>query len=194
MLSSRRSFERASSDDPLAVDVERAALELAVAGVVQLGDDDERDVAPGERQLSGFANPLELGDRTEVDLLLREDPAESASLSAAGLGQRARDAGVTVDELLRAVLRLPVAREQAAASQEDAAVVQHVLHPDLLVETDRRLVLGADEEADARHALEQQPDEIAKPALPVAGAARDRGRSRPAAAVRPPASRPRPPP
>ena len=35
------------------------------------------DVAPGERQLSGLADPLELGDRAEVDLLLREDPARA---------------------------------------------------------------------------------------------------------------------
>ena len=111
VLSPGRSVEGATSDDPLAVDVERPALELAVARVVQLGDDDERDVTPGESQLGGFADPLELGDRTEVDRFLREDPAESASLVASRLGQRARDARVAVDELLRAVLGLPVPRE-----------------------------------------------------------------------------------
>ena len=37
---------------------------------------------------------------------------------------------------------------------------------------DRGRVLGADEEADRRHALEQQPEQVAQPALRVARAAR----------------------
>jgi hypothetical protein len=112
VLSSRRRLEWAPSDDPVEVDGERAALELAVARVVQLGDDDERDVPPGEGQLSRLANTLELRHRAEVDLLIREDPAQSTSLLAPGFGQRTRDAGVTVDELLRAVLRFSVTREE----------------------------------------------------------------------------------
>ncbi len=111
MFSPGGSVEGALSFDPLAVDVERPALEIAVAWVIQLRDDDERDVTPGKSQLGGLADPLELGHRTEIDLFLREDPAESPSLVAAGFGQRARDARVAVDELLRAVLGLPVPRE-----------------------------------------------------------------------------------
>src|SRR5688572_5791247 len=45
-------------------------------------------------------------------------------------------------------------------------------HPDAVVERDRGLVVGTDEEADGRHALEQQADQVAQPSAPVPPATR----------------------
>ena len=47
-----------------------------------------------------------------------------------------------------------------------------MLHADGVVEPDRGLVVGAHEEADARHLAEQQADQITQTAAPVPGAAR----------------------
>ena len=62
--------------------------------------------------------------------------------------------------------------------------------PIVLVDADRRRVLGAHEQADGRHPLEQQAAEVAHASLGVAAAARRAGRPRPAAAAPPRASTP----
>src|SRR5712692_1921416 len=59
-------------------------------------------------------------------------------------------------------------------SEDQAAVDDRPAHADRLVHADRRSVLGADEEADGGRALEQDPAEVAHPALPVAAAAHRR--------------------
>src|SRR6185436_795548 len=55
--------------------------------------------------------------------------------------------------------------------ENEAAVGDRVPHADVLVHPDRRRVLGPHEEADGRHALEQQAAEVAHAALRVAAAA-----------------------
>ena len=51
------SVERPSADDPLEIDGERAAFELAVARVVQLRDDDERHVTAARAPAERFRGP-----------------------------------------------------------------------------------------------------------------------------------------
>src|SRR3954468_18627602 len=48
------------------------------------------------------------------------------------------------------------------------------MHPDVLVDADRRRVLGADEQADGRHSLEQEAAEVAHSPLGITAAADDR--------------------
>ena len=57
-----------------------------------------------------------------------------------------------VDDVLCVRQSSARAARGSACSQEHGAVVEHVLHPDRLVEPDRRGVLGPDEEADGRRA------------------------------------------
>src|SRR5215831_16094553 len=58
-------------------------------------------------------------------------------------------------------------------SEENGAIVEHVLHPDGLVQADGSHVLGAHEETDGGNLLEQQAEEIAqrprRMALPACG-------------------------
>src|SRR5918995_2895115 len=51
--------------------------------------------------------------------------------------------------------------------EQHAPVVEHVSHTDGVVEPDRGLVLGAYEQADARHLAEEQADQVAQAATAV---------------------------
>src|SRR5262249_60781430 len=59
-------------------------------------------------------------------------------------------------------------RAAGPASEDQAPVGHRMPHPDLLVDADRDSVVAADEEADRRHALEQQAAEIPESTLRVA--------------------------
>src|SRR6266536_4057719 len=58
--------------------------------------------------------------------------------------------------------------------EDQAAVGAVALHPDRLVDADRRRVLRPDEETDGRHLFEQEPAEVAHTALCIALVARRR--------------------
>src|SRR5690349_1574468 len=64
-----------------------------------------------------------------------------------------------------------IPRGRATASEDEAPVRDGATHTDRLVDADRGSVLGADEQADPRHVLEQAAAEIAHAALRVAAAA-----------------------
>jgi len=63
--------------------------------------------------------------------------------------------------------RVPCQEERLHRLEKKRAVVEHVLHPDRLVEPNRRIVVGADEQADGRNAVQEQPAEIREPASRV---------------------------
>src|SRR5437763_3639243 len=62
----------------------------------------------------------------------------------------------------------------AAPLEDERAVVEGVTHADRLVDADRARVLGAHEQADGRHAIEEEPAEVAEAAPAVAAVARRR--------------------
>src|SRR5580765_6589326 len=58
--------------------------------------------------------------------------------------------------------------------KDEAAIRDRVAHADVLVDADRRRVLGADEQADRRHALQEQAAEVAHSPLGVTKASHAR--------------------
>src|SRR5436190_21194342 len=96
---------------PFAVVGERVTLEAAEADVVQLRQNEARDLASGEREVGGLANALELTRHAEIDLDVAEPFPEPASLLLADRGQGARDGGIAVDCADDTELALAVAGE-----------------------------------------------------------------------------------
>ena len=68
----------------------------------------------------------------------------------------------------------PGTRSYRSRVEQQRAVRDRPVHADRLVDADRRLVLAADEQADGRHALQQEAAEVAHATLPVPVAARAR--------------------
>src|SRR5947199_7145496 len=60
------------------------------------------------------------------------------------------------------------ARIARRISEEDRPVAADAVHPDRLVEADGREIVGSDEERHHRSGLEQEPAEVAHPAVAVA--------------------------
>ena len=110
----------------------------------------------------------QLRRRRERDVDLRELDAERASLlHTLRREPLARHGARRHAVAVRPGQRVPCEEERLHRSEEERAVVEHVLHPDRLVEPNRRIVVGADEQADGRNALQEKPAEIREPARSV---------------------------
>src|SRR5438132_382406 len=110
-----------------------------------------RSVAEHVCARAGFARPLAT--------------SESATVTMARRPAAARP----IRRTLRFSARIPRLSSlfPGVCSEDERPVRDRLPHPDRLVHADRRGVLGANEQAHHRHELEQEPAEIAHPALRV---------------------------
>src|SRR5919109_2671158 len=97
LASPRRLQRRLVRRRPGAIVGERAAFEPAEAHVVQLREDESRDLAADEREVGRPAGALELAGHAEVDPRLRQLLAAPARLLLARLRERTGDGRVPVD-------------------------------------------------------------------------------------------------
>src|SRR4029079_14819101 len=109
-------------------------------------------------------------------LWLPPQPLESATRTsvAAMTPNRRKMHGSSTARASAAITRSGVATWRSSLLEDERAVGADAAHADRLVESDRRRVSGAHEEADGRGAREQEAAEIGEAALPV-GLAPHRG-------------------
>ena len=86
-----------------AVVVDRPALELAEAHVVQVRADDDRHVAPLEQDLDRLLRAGEARPHAEIDRHVGDPVAQGGDLGAALVGQVDRHGGVAVQAARRAL-------------------------------------------------------------------------------------------
>ena len=103
---------------PRAVALERSPFVRPVERVVQARFDEARHVTAGESDLGRLARTLELARHTKIQRLVEKLLSEPARLRQPAGRQADRDRDVAVQEPLRRVLALAVAREDRAPHQK----------------------------------------------------------------------------
>src|SRR6185312_11485639 len=91
LAATRRLDRRVVRSRPDAVAGERAPLESTEADVIELRQNQARDVAAGEGEVGGLPDALELARHADVELGVGEQVSELPRLLASGRGQCARD-------------------------------------------------------------------------------------------------------